>query len=468
MTSAKITALSALTAPVLWIYSPDVPGYYYRWCLHPTVVEGSEVQIFERMVQLTRGHGNTMYHNKPAGEIQLPPKDESSSRYPIVYDAQTVVYSDHSEGWWHGMWSETDQQRIIERRGDDYCYFDVTVVDTDNGNPEYSRLWGHIIVRHWLHDNVYQYTESYNHSVYGKFTIEQALDYLYAVEQDWSQTGTRTSYELTAITGDPGSISLLPQFKLREDDYFAGYGSPFPKYVEKGYSMAFMNACDQLARECDNQIANILEVVELFLGSLDPAAAVRSMMNTIKDLPTLWLWFRYAYSTSKSDIEQAIDYQFARKMSMYSWMRFDGFSEDSIEAFGETVNLSFHCSFLARLKPEALLRNTAWQKGALPNEYIVWDMIPLSFVVDWFTGIGDRLEWRSNLRRYLSDYQYSSLFYTTRYSAPLETQGRLTTEAYIREYSSIPLIREGSYFENRGGTRTVTLIKRAADLISIL
>lgn len=150
---------------------------------------------------------------------------------------------------------------------------------------------------------------------------------------------------------------------------------------------AFYNAATNLPKSTSNSIANVLEA----------ASTVHSLIkgDVTKLLPTnpkdAWLFYRYQYSTTKLDIA---DYRSLteRLMAVASLpvLRSDGVASGN--------GITCHC--MIDVDPSYIIpQNTKdWLKayGFQLSWYNAWDMIPFSFVVDWFASIGNFLEVMEN------------------------------------------------------------------------
>lgn len=144
-----------------------------------------------------------------------------------------------------------------------------------------------------------------------------------------------------------------------------------------------------------NTIANIKEVVDIIkdiksgnIGSLlsDIPTYLKSKQFK-KAAASSWLGYRYAYNTTKSDIKEYKD-------KLTSLLNYD--SGSHIVRSGKTVKEgTAHCKVVyadRALNSVQQLYVLLKRMGLCLDAYNTWDMIPLSFVADWFLPIGDFLE----------------------------------------------------------------------------
>jgi hypothetical protein len=148
---------------------------------------------------------------------------------------------------------------------------------------------------------------------------------------------------------------------------------------------AYVDALQSAPKLNDNSISNALEIFS-FIKTL----VVDHRIEIPKRLSDAWLSYRYRYSTSKYDAEEAIKFMKRHyDLSDSEGIKCYGMSSWS---FDDGTVVSCRCGFT--LKSVALdTIDRVWRAlytyGLQPNFYVVWDMIPYSFIVDWFIPVGD-------------------------------------------------------------------------------
>lgn len=145
-----------------------------------------------------------------------------------------------------------------------------------------------------------------------------------------------------------------------------------------------------------NNIANILAGVELLKTVASPSSAfskatrqLRSMDRTARGVKEVlsdkWLSYRYVYETTKSDIEEGIRLITQKDQSGTLLLR-----------AGSQVGDNYASIKIATREPDVTQYMALQKFGLEPSLYNGWDMIPFSFVVDWFVSIGDTFEQINN------------------------------------------------------------------------
>lgn len=146
---------------------------------------------------------------------------------------------------------------------------------------------------------------------------------------------------------------------------------------------AYFSACENLPVSFNNSIANILELAST-LSDVMHGNFGKLIPSNPKDA---WLFYRYQYTTSKLDLEEYA--ALTRNLAAIAAM-------SSIRADGEASKNGIKCHCYIEVDPSDIIpeETKSWLRsyGVKLSAYDVWDMIPFSFVADWFLHIGDFLE----------------------------------------------------------------------------
>lgn len=246
--------------------------------------------------------------------------------------------------------------------------------------------------------------------------------------------------------------------------YWLSRTSELPGSVSGGINTAFFSdayykAIDKLPKLKQNLLANILDIV----------AALRSFKNgykaiySAKDLAaSSWLAYRYAYSTTVSDLEEATNYigrLYYLLDTEASVVRSYGTHLDG----GAVYCCALECDFGA-LMSASLCEKLDKQYNLRLSATNVWDMIPYSFVVDWFLGIGDILEeidlWLDSASIPVTKIWYS---YKEDYVTPTGSES-----VYFRWEGKAPKLPFFTELHDSKSASSVTIFKRGLDALALI
>lgn len=209
-----------------------------------------------------------------------------------------------------------------------------------------------------------------------------------------------------------------------------------------------------------NSIANGLELFDLCikLKHLDVMGAFKRTRRVGESLADLWLKYRYAYCTTRSDIEE-----------LGRFIDANGSGSPTVARAGDSsAEGTMHVKIMMRPKTNSLGRtvNALTEFGAAPNLYNLWDLVPFSFVVDWFVGIGDVLEDVTQYGR-CAAYDIQSLTTSWKWEDYIE---RGHTRCHIVYYERRVSDRVPSYipYFEQHSAKTGTIIKRFADTVALI
>lgn len=185
-----------------------------------------------------------------------------------------------------------------------------------------------------------------------------------------------------------------------------------------------------------------------------------------------WLWGRYAFSTSVSDLGTAWDYFYDLALQNMGTRS----TEYKCHGTGKTDRGDLcQCTFVAQeraLKGVAKAFEHCYRYGIEPNAYVMWDFVPFSFVVDWFFPIGDSLSAYTRASHFTPEFWNFLPHYDGKafcYSLTYEEDTFLgPVSVYTRWYESSPPEVEPAYFLKQGAKAgDNTLCKRVLDGIAL-
>lgn len=166
------------------------------------------------------------------------------------------------------------------------------------------------------------------------------------------------------------------------------------------FANAYSDAVQNLSLSDVNTLANIMESADALVSLASMLRAVfkkdfGKLIRAIKDSldpRDLWLKYRYAYLTSKSDVEsyKKTLQRLGDLASLGQTITSTGFFSDETGSY--KVEIKVDTSTIIPTDTVSFLTAI----GVEPNAQNLWDLIPYSFIVDWFLHISDLLEWCDN------------------------------------------------------------------------
>lgn len=229
--------------------------------------------------------------------------------------------------------------------------------------------------------------------------------------------------------------------------------------LQGALAAAYLNACDGLPthRGMDNA-ANALDLLAalksallLLLGKnkLGKAPAVADLIKSS------WLSYRYVYSTTKADCEELLS-----------------IANRIIDLLGTSIVTSngdyregewfVRCSISIRSMALDGLRSKMLRHSASLNGYNLWDLVPFSFIADWFLDVGDWLD-TYDKRNMAYEVVPASIWFSVERKWINEWGNH---EVYYYRFSSdVPDLSWVSRASH--GPRVVTWVKRGLDVVAL-
>lgn len=232
----------------------------------------------------------------------------------------------------------------------------------------------------------------------------------------------------------------------------AGFAARNTGISNAGFYRSYYTAFDNLPQAQQNLIANICDIV----------AAIKSFSSGFKELKSVieagkeaWLSYRYVYNTTVSDAQE-IERLAERLCDLVS-------SSSNLVSYGGCTieGITYHCAIVidaSQFIPDDILSGFK-QLGGRINLTNVWDMIPFSFMVDWFFDVSSILErfdtWVESGELPIKQIWYS--FYSSYEDCRTSVYGR-----WLGSKPSLP-----PYSSTRSSASGKTIVMRVADALSI-
>lgn len=263
-------------------------------------------------------------------------------------------------------------------------------------------------------------------------------------------------------------------------------GGPYGTYMfEWLVQHAWMDAANSIPQANQNSIQNVMAAFEL-LASIrsgnvaqipdilynEWVAWTTSAKAYVKGVSNAWLRWRYEKSTTEMDINEYVEFGLNiidRYMQQITSSRTHGHATYHTES-GSTYECNCSMTWSEKgLSGLSKFFHAIWKTGMEPNAYVLWDFVPFSFVVDWFSPVGDVLETYSSMQyRNEAYYQFSDIVFSIRYrTGPIKD---MYADHYVRWVAERPPLVDESYWFDDGAATTsgTTKFKRVLDSGSLI
>lgn len=239
-----------------------------------------------------------------------------------------------------------------------------------------------------------------------------------------------------------------------------------PGEIRNLVATAYSDATERLPEVSANSIMNVMELASsiVSIGSIVKNGqkalqkGVKGLLKKAGDPREAWLTWRYVYNTTKMDLQ---DYRDVTNR-LIQFAGAPTFEVSAKTATPEQDKRKSSCKVTRKLAtsdfdPELMSRKQLLETyGFKLSAYNVWDMIPYSFMVDWFIPVGDTIEraerWKKTQElNSLEDWISCSFQFPHGYT-------------YMRWNGVVPTLPP-IYSKRKVGDKT--LVYRLADTISI-
>lgn len=202
----------------------------------------------------------------------------------------------------------------------------------------------------------------------------------------WTDVAVYASGDLKTVFSDVQS----PYYTKMEEEFthYALFSSFWDHRFNAAAQTAYVNAAANLPQVASNGIANLLELVGAFAALLR-----RDYEHALYNVKDAWLAYRYSYTTTMLDVREYSSY--------VKRIRDLGSRSRVIKTHGYFTDGGFSFHVVLKLRSADLLPDSLSERldqfGLALDAVNAWDMIPYSFIVDWFLPISDALSlWESH------------------------------------------------------------------------
>jgi hypothetical protein len=306
-----------------------------------------------------------------------------------------------------------------------------------------------------LYYDAYSYLGAFPDSEEGAMSFARRAAYDYQIGGLYP-TRPPDAYLYNEYSFSAGDITEVePRFTDRFDSYIYGDISSAGAHFESGLANAYVNAARGLPHLAGmNNISNVLQTATLLKDFL------HGELTSLGKVGDIWLGWRYSYSTTKMDIEEGADLAFR----MLELTRLVGSKYLRTNGFYSTNGWNFRASLRVQFDVLGELQSFAERFGIALNGYNAWDMIPYSFVADWFLHIGDILE-RWEAQKYALKVPVDSCWLSAQTEGINEFGCH---EVFYRRFSGRPNLNVADLDLVSHGPSATTVVKRAVDVVCLL
>lgn len=234
----------------------------------------------------------------------------------------------------------------------------------------------------------------------------------------------------------------------------------YDPFIADGIGFAYVDACSKAPINRVNNVANVLSVWKVLTNFIEAPQLVVKGIQSVKELrkalAQLWLSYRYVAMTTAMDISETAELAMRTARGPCS-IRCNGYYTTTING----VKYEFRASF--KMTPDQVnsLQSDVGKLGLELSAYNSWDLVPFSFIADWFLRIGDKLEYYEDRNRALRLHP-SEIWYSV--SKKFETDDSIE-DYYFRWSGGAPSL-DNSFLQH-GDAKTATIIKRGVDVLAL-
>lgn len=378
-------------------------------------------------------------------------------------------YNNGREGW-------TSRARGFYLSG----VYVIQEYSTQSNSDRSARYWKTIVCRNepvtqigsnwWNPPALISRTERYNYRIsnadhpYAEWPEDVLAEQLALCLEALPPPGTTRSMTLTSINL-VSELEVTGEAKYLDISDVTGYWRSrtwhmpgvYSSNFNGGFSEAYYQAISKLPQLQQNIFNNILETVSLIRSFMDgfQATDLRRIEKWKETAQDAWLGYRYEYSTTVSDLEEITSALIRLDSLLHkTYVRTYGVGHEGI--------MTCHCCAVVDMGGYISDLHTYLNRINLrPTLYNLWDMVPYSFIVDWFTHIGDILD---SLQQWLDAPSFPVVDIWYSFNVTYEDDTGARTEIYGRWRGSAPSLP----YIDVSSASSRTLWMRIADSVSLL
>jgi hypothetical protein len=221
---------------------------------------------------------------------------------------------------------------------------------------------------------------------------------------------------------------------------------------------AYMEAFNSLPQIKTNNIANLYTIFGGLKSLLTRNGLIYEGIGSLRDA---WLGYRYGYQTTKADINEIAQYvDRMRNVRNLSQVTGHGVKHYTL---GDK-DYTFRCALCVSVDDYLGIYNEIERFGLALDGYNAWDLIPYSFVIDWFLHIGDLLE-QGRSREYAMRLSSSTAWFST--TRKFKNKYGYEQTEYFRYRSAVDLAQYPASMLGTASAKESTWVKRGVDAVCL-
>lgn len=234
-----------------------------------------------------------------------------------------------------------------------------------------------------------------------------------------------------------------------------------PLLRRSAQTSCFQDACNGIDHIESNNIANMGQIIKLLSALF--RRDVKGILEIPKTIEGWWLWYRYQYSTTKLDVKENRHLLDTMKRSVQRHTTY-GVCMDTEQGVFWRCGVTTHPNDAEWIDT---LSTFLYSIGLYPTAVNLWDMVPFSFIVDWFLPVGSMLESIDNAFRFdETHYTFERINYSVTCDCDSRCYKGIRYHYYRRWSESKPPIYGGWMDDYSPSARTQT--KRFVDALSLI
>lgn len=258
--------------------------------------------------------------------------------------------------------------------------------------------------------------------------------------------------------------SIKNQFRFKEYQWVP-LGPPIsPEYeLQHLRQSAFWVAINDVKVLNQNLVSSLVEAIQFLLKLKSGKFSFKKALPT--SLHDSWLAYRYQFNTTRMDFKEGLE--FIKWTGMFD-LSTDTFFRGSANYNGKVCR----CKVTLRSKLLVSLKkawSTLYTYGLQPNFYLVWDMTPFSFIVDWFIPVGELCDIIDRYNYLTDTFDCVNCVYSLSYGVVGSTDNvTLNSVLYSRWIENRFPPVEFQYLYEDDSSSSKTILFRCLDAVSLI